>query len=60
MTHRELDREELEQIADRAAEDGEHAIVAACQVLLRTQSTPDERRESLRDVRAYMREIRGW
>jgi len=62
MTHKPstpMSRAEVEDIADRAVEDGEHAVVAACQVLLRGASD-DERREALREVKAYVREIRGW
>ena len=52
-----MTRDEIERLADRAAEDGEHSVVGHCQVLLRSTSSDEERRESLEVVEAYMREL---
>lgn len=53
--------ETLELLADRAAEDGEHSVVAACQLLLgwRENVTPAERRSAQRQVSAYRAAISG-
>jgi hypothetical protein len=55
-----MTREDLESLADRAAEDGEHSVVGACQVLLRRDSSDEDREEAETQVREYAEQIRGW
>jgi hypothetical protein len=50
-------REQLDSLADRAAEDGEHSVVAAYQVLTRSGSTEAEKRAARRELEAYLESI---
>jgi hypothetical protein len=52
-----MDRDTIEQLAQRAAEDGEHAIVAECQVLLSSCSSDEDKRSARKAVRAYRDEL---
>jgi hypothetical protein len=52
-----VSRTDLDALADRAAEDGDHAIVAAYQVATRSDSSPQERRAALRRLKAYLRSL---
>lgn len=51
------DRWMLDDLGDRAAEDGEHGVVGAYQVLCRSGSTEEERREAAQELEAYLDRI---
>ena len=53
---RKMGREQLESLADRAAEDGEHRVVAACQALL---SSDGGDHDDEKIVAEYLSEITG-
>ena len=60
QTSLKLTKSEIENVADCAAEHGEHAIVAACQVLLSSYASEEELRDARRQVRAYIEAIQGY
>lgn len=51
----DLDRDTLTQLAQRAAHDGEHAILQSIQDALTRDG--EERREGMRVARRYMRQL---
>lgn len=50
-------RAQLDSLADRAAEDGEHSVVAAYQAMVSSYSSENDRREACRELEAYLESI---
>lgn len=55
-----MTNKQIEDLADEAAAQGEHDVVAACQTLLGSTATEEDRRDARRAVREFQESIRGY